>query len=159
MTVPVGTIVMWGGNNNIPPGWLECDGTLQSSATYPTLASIIGSNFGQGAPAGQFYLPDLRGRFIRGVDGGMGRDPDSASRVDMQTGNEIGPLVGSIQSHAFQNHTHPYNSFPGSSGSIASGTYWQASQAETGQVDQPQYQTSSETRPINAYLYFIIKAE
>lgn len=153
-----GTIVMWGGElANIPAGWLHCDGSKFSQAEYPALYSAIGNNFGVSASQGSFYLPDLRGRFVRGVDSSANRDPDINSRKDMQNPNLESSGVGSVQSYALQDHVHPYNNFPAGSGNIASGTYWANGPASTGQVDPSSAQVSSETRPMNAYLYFIIK--
>ncbi|MBY0295282.1 MAG: tail fiber protein [Methylobacterium sp.] len=150
-------IATWGGSlTNIPAGWLLCNGLAVSQTQYQNLFSAIGFNFGANPPAGQFYLPDLRGRFVRGVDDGSGRDPDVATRTDMQNPGITSKGVGSVQSHAFQNHTHPYRAFPHDEGDIASGRYWQAGQSETDLADASKYQVSSETRPINAYLYFII---
>jgi microcystin-dependent protein len=152
-----GTIVMWGGTiNDIPTGWLYCDGSSVSQTTFPELFSAIGNNFGVNPPKGSFYLPDLRGRFIRGVDDGSGRDPDVNSRTDMQNPNLDSSTVGSVQSHALQDHTHSYTTFPFTSGNIASGEVWAQGPANTGPVEPPA-QVSTETRPINAYLYFIIK--
>lgn len=43
-TVPVGTIMPFAGPTTaIPSGWLLCDGTTYSSATYPLLYAILGS--------------------------------------------------------------------------------------------------------------------
>jgi microcystin-dependent protein len=152
-----GSIVMWGGTSgNIPAGWLLCDGALLSQTDYPNLFAAVGFNFGANPPAGQFYLPDLRGRFIRGADDGANRDPDINQRTDMQTPSLLSTGVGSIQSHAFQNHTHGYNSFPNGRGDIADGRYWANGWANSDYVDAALFQTSSETRPINAYTNFII---
>ena len=52
-SAPVGTIMPWGGqssqgNNpqNIPTGWIVCDGRTFEAADYPLLASIIGNTYG-----------------------------------------------------------------------------------------------------------------
>jgi len=63
---PVGTIMPFVGNT-APTGWLLCQGQAVSSATYPRLATQCGTKFGT-APAGEFRLPDLRGRVIAGQD-------------------------------------------------------------------------------------------
>ena len=65
--VPTGSITIWAGgrettlsqNFNIPPGWLNCDGSLISTGTYAALASTIGTTYGATPPAGFTYLPDL----------------------------------------------------------------------------------------------------
>jgi microcystin-dependent protein len=160
MCVP-GMIIMWGGTaSNIPLGWLLCDGSLVDVSQYSDLYSAVGNNFGETASSTQFYLPDLRGRFIRGVDDGAGRDPDVTSRTDMQNSAVLSQTVGSIQSYAFQNHVHSYTQFPyaqSNNDPIAGGSYWESGTANTGAADSTQYNVSTETRPLNAYAYFIIK--
>lgn len=153
-----GMIMMWGGSaSDIPAGWLPCDGRLLSQTQYAELYAAIGTSFGAQPPAGQFYIPDLRGRFVRGQDAGASRDPDEASRTDMQNPNlTAGGSVGSVQADAFQNHVHPYMAFPATRGNIASGSYWAQGQENTSTVDPTAYRTSSETRPVNVYLIYII---
>lgn len=152
-----GQIMMWAGDlNNIPAGWSHCDGKLLSTANYAELYNIVGNNFGANPPGGQFYLPDLRGRFVRGVDDNAGRDPDVGQRTDMRNNALYSKTVGSVQTHAFQNHTHQYTVFPDGDGDIASGRYWKSGSAQTAEVDAQKFATSSETRPVNAYLFFII---
>jgi hypothetical protein len=70
--VPIGTMLMWpvgayGTSLVLPPGgYLLCDGSLQSTTTYPTLSGILGNswnpNYPAANPAGQFYLPMSLGR-------------------------------------------------------------------------------------------------
>lgn len=50
-----------------PTGWLACDGSSQSIATYPTLFQLLGTAYG-GDGVSTFNLPDLRGRVPIGVD-------------------------------------------------------------------------------------------
>lgn len=66
-TSPVGTIVLYS-SNTIPSGWLLCDGGLVSITTYSALFAVIGYTYTvTPAPTtGNFYLPDLRGMFVRG---------------------------------------------------------------------------------------------
>lgn len=84
----------------VPDGWLLCDGTAISRTTYPALFSAIGTAHGSGNGTSTFNLPDLRGRFIRGVDRGVGRDPDRNSRIAGTTGGNTGDNVGSVQGMA-----------------------------------------------------------
>lgn len=103
--VPTGAVVAFAGTpGQVPDGWLLCDGAELSETLYPGLFSVLGAAHGGGA--GLFRVPDYRGRFLRGQDLGIGRDPNSAQRVAMATGGAIGDGVGSVQGDAFQGHGH-----------------------------------------------------
>lgn len=56
-TIPVGVINAYYGAT-APAGWLLCDGSSFSSASYPTLAALLGGT----------TLPNLKGKVIVGVD-------------------------------------------------------------------------------------------
>ena len=93
--VPTGTIFPFAGaETNIPGGYLECDGDHVSSTTYPALAAICGNTYneGQTPPSGEFFLPDLRGSFVRGWDHGRNVDPNRQR--------------GSTQNDSNKSHTH-----------------------------------------------------
>ena len=47
-----------------PTGWLYCDGSAVSRATYATLFSVIGTHYGAGDGVTTFNLPDCRGRVL-----------------------------------------------------------------------------------------------
>jgi microcystin-dependent protein len=96
--MPAGAILAYGGTG-APAGWLPCDGASCLRADYPELFAAIGTAFGA-ADGTHFNLPDLRGRFLRGVDGGSGRDPDKAGRTAMAPGGNGGDAVGSVQGDA-----------------------------------------------------------
>ena len=87
-----------------PTGFLSADGTAVSRATYAALFSAIGTTFGVGNGSTTFNVPDLRGEFIRGFDGGRGVDS--------------GRALGSSQTDDFKSHTHSTGSY----GSVGSGT-------------------------------------
>lgn len=61
--------------SSAPSGWLKCNGTIVSRATYSNLFSAIGTLYGSGDGSTTFALPDLRGEFLRGLDDGRGIDP------------------------------------------------------------------------------------
>ena len=93
--VPSGTIFPFAGSeSNLPSGYLECDGSEKSSTTYATLSTLLGSTYnnGQTPASGNFFLPDLRGRFPRGWDHGAGLDS--------------GRTRGSTQTNENKQHTH-----------------------------------------------------
>ncbi len=173
---PAGTIVAYGGTTG-PSGWLICHGSAVSRTTYVDLFTVIGEIFGQGDNSTTFNVPDFRGRFLRGIDDGEGTDPDAAGRTAMATGGNTGDNVGSIQTDGFQGHnrrivfndfdsngiitaamnaatTHTvavFNSSPTASGLVTQpGTYLADGSNGTPRV-------SSETRPTNAYVNYIIK--
>lgn len=159
-----GMISMWGGaGDEVPPGWLLCDGSQVSQSKYPNLYQAIGQNFGQNPGEGVFYLPDLRGRFIRGVDNNAGRDPDVSSRTDMVNTNIPSKTVGSIQSHALQNHFHwGWGVGADPNRNLAYGEMtpaWVSGKYVDPTLTPVDCNASAESRPINAYLHFIIKCD
>ncbi len=154
---PVGTIVAYAGNTP-PPGWLMCDGQTVSRSTYSALFSVVGTRFGHGNNSSTFHVPDFRGRFLRGRDGGAGRDPDRNSRSAMNAGGATGDAVGSIQGDQFRSHKHgvPIDN----NGSNADNpTLNQTNNADENYSNNPgtDYAGGNETRPINANVNFIIK--
>jgi microcystin-dependent protein len=71
---PVGAIIPFP-KAEVPPGYLELNGSVQSIAAYPDLAAYLGTTFNKGDEgAGNFRLPESRGEFLRGWDHGRGVD-------------------------------------------------------------------------------------
>jgi microcystin-dependent protein len=153
--VPSGSIMAFAGST-IPTGWIICDGTEVSRVTYADLFASIATIWGQGNGTSTFNLPDLRGRFLRGVDGIAGNDPDAATRTALNIGGNTGNNVGSYQLDDLKAHNHTFHdiAYPGNPFGNNPG-YTLGSQA------RQTYNTSStggsETRPKNAYVIYIIK--
>lgn len=153
---PVGSIIAFGGTV-APAGWLLCDGTSFPINQYPDLYAVIHNNFG-GTVGATFNLPDLRGRFLRGVDGIAGNDPDKVTRTAMNTGGNTGNNVGSVQSDELKSHNHA-NAHLNPTVKVAGGTNHFSS------FDPTQYSYNGytlntgglETRPKNVYVNYIIK--
>lgn len=61
----VGAVVAFAGSTS-PAGWLLCDGSAVSRATYAALFSVIGTTYGSGDGSTTFNLPNLTDRFIQG---------------------------------------------------------------------------------------------
>lgn len=105
--MPTGTVVSFagavGGGVMPPPGWLLCDGSQQSRTAYAPLFAAIGTAWGSGDGTTTFNVPDLRGRFLRGVDQGTGNDPGPRTTI-LPGGNLTG--VGTLEQQAFANHGH-----------------------------------------------------
>lgn len=103
--IPAGVIVPYGGEN-IPAGWLLCDGSPVSRSTYSKLYEAIGVCWGIGDGATTFNLPDMRGMFLRGVSGQSGNDYDANYRIMLNgNGGNTGNNVGSFQDDAIRNIT------------------------------------------------------
>lgn len=66
--LPAGVTLPFSGTA-IPDGWLLCDGSVVSQTTYAKLYAALGSTYNTGGEgAGNFRLPDLRGRTVAGKD-------------------------------------------------------------------------------------------
>jgi hypothetical protein len=112
MTAPIGSIVAYGGRIDAAwetaSGWMVCDGRLldRSDPAYTPLFDAIGFFWG-GDLRDRFNLPDLRGYFLRGVDGprkdgrderrDRAHDPDRDSRGENNPNGNTGNTVGSVQ--------------------------------------------------------------
>ena len=150
---PAGMIMPFAGTS-IPAGWLLCDGSSVLKTTYSDLYSALGDAWGSSSST-TFNIPDLRGRFLRGVDSGSGNDPDASSRTAINSGGNTGDNVGSYQDDEFKTHNHAYDK-------KMSGNQWlQTGYASDSNVGFGNESTSNtgglETRPKNAYVNYIIK--
>ena len=148
--VPVGTIMLYAGNS-IPTGWILCDGSAISRSTYSTLFTALGTSWGQGDNSTTFNLPDMRGRFARGVDAGADNDPDASGRTALHTGGNTGDNVGSYQSDEIKSHGHLITSGGGF------GNTSLRRNGDGGNTSGTQNEGGLETRPVNAGVYYIIK--
>lgn len=116
---PVGGIIIWpgGDGDNIPDGYLLCDGDKYLQSDYPSLYGVIGTaynsaqnylNQSQNTPSGYFRVPDLRGRFIVGqVSGDESSNSNFADKGS--TGGEKEHLltVEEMPSHTHTGYTYP----------------------------------------------------
>ncbi|MDB4996340.1 MAG: Tail Collar domain protein [Myxococcaceae bacterium] len=90
----------------IPPGWALCDGSAVSrTGATAGLFVTIGTLHGSGDGSTTFNLPDLRGRFTRGIDT-TGRDP--GPRVAANPGGSTGNTVGSLENQGTAMPTTPF---------------------------------------------------
>lgn len=65
--VPTGVVLPFGGSI-VPNGWLLANGAAVSRASKARLFSVYGTTFGAGDGSATFNLPDLRDRYIIGVN-------------------------------------------------------------------------------------------
>ena len=174
---PPGTITAFGGTN-VPAGWLLCDGSALDAhdPRYANLFKSIGQAWGNGGvtPPGALYpavpggdkqtdfnVPDLRGRFLRGVSAATTRDPDRDSRTADQAGGNSGNAVGSVQLDEFASHAHVYSDYrPHGTEGTEVDTYDSGSNDSSYRLDTTRTSQASggaETRPKNAYVHYLIK--
>jgi microcystin-dependent protein len=160
--VPVGTVTMYAGvldTHTIPAlaqaGWLPCDGMVLFAKDYPELFAAIGTS--HGGDGIKFCVPDLRGTFVRGVDGGRGKDPDANRRLPAPYGGNGGDRVGSVQEDALGEHAHSVAHLP-------TALHWAVDEANIHHVAQwndgvgvTGVAGEHETRPRNVALHFIIR--
>ena len=151
-SVPVGSIY-WFGNLNAPSGYLPCNGAAISRSTYSDLFTAISTTHGSGDGSSTFNVPDLRGEFIRGLDGGRGIDS--------------GRSIGTLQLDTFKKHDHMFagDDWIGNSGGYTKIGTHSVDEDSSGGGNCGDYRTKddttnvggSETRPRNVALLPVIK--
>lgn len=192
--VPAGTIISYAGEANsttAPPGWILCDGRPLNGALgspHARLFTAIGTAWGNGSRNADgtadtdtmtnFNLPDLRGRFLRGVDQGALHDRGATARttaIPMGGGNAA-DLVGTfeVDSTALPtipfgtstngNHAHSYSRADrGPTGNGGSYFYLTGGEvgAGTGAAGDHQHSVGGggdpETRPENLSVNYLIR--
>jgi microcystin-dependent protein len=167
---PTGAILMFAGSV-APTGWLLCDGTEYSKTLYPELSAVlsVGDTFpyGQtngsgGAGTTHFRLPDFRAMFPRGA--AMG----AVGSIQVNSINYTPQSLGTRQGDAMQGHYH--RTKVNINGGLNNSSFDYASNipSPTGTADNiitgpisdgtnGTPRTTSETRPINLSVNFIIK--
>ena len=143
-------------SNTPPSGWLICNGQAISRTSYSDLFAIIGITFGDGDGVSTFQVPNLMGKFVRSISDDASNDPDGPRNI------------GSEQSDAYKAHKH--NTVYGGTAnngnnSIATGTnmgesnYQYSLRSHSSEASSWWTSTegSSETRPINVALAYIIR--
>ena len=187
--VPVGTVIAYLGEpaSLEGSGWLLCDGSPLPIKDYKELFAVLQWNYGYGNDQEgrkHFSLPDLRGMFLRGVD--MGRKVDKDAELRTSPVNQeiiVGDYVGTIEQDAIQKHKHTDSGHNHATNATAA--VGQVDSDNSGQKAAPpnpptatifngyanlgdpvdsgtgggQVRLSTETRPINFSVYYIIKAK
>jgi microcystin-dependent protein len=168
LEAPVGSIVVWPGPQaTIPQGWLLCNGDRISKNRYPELCQVILDYWGpiSGLNNDIHKLPDLQGVFLRGANNRRTdnySDPNKEDRVP--SGNGESNEVGSFQLDEFYSHTHDnMAATDGVKARYGGGDGWeQGTYDPAWAYSRLKFNTNSggkETRPKNAYINYIIKAQ
>lgn len=169
---PAGMIIPFAGPaENIPFGWMLCDGSEVNRSEYANLYNAIGVCWGVGDGISTFNIPDLRGVFLRGVSGDSGNDVDADLRTVMKdNGGNVGNAVGSYQGDAIRNIIGKIDgTYLSNHGAIAEGPFGVIPSAGHhpygGSPNGNAYDfdvsrvvpTGSDNRPKNVYVNYIIK--
>lgn len=141
--VPVGALTPYAGST-APTGYLLCFGQAVSQTTYADLYAVIAGTYDStSAGAGNFRVPDLRGRGISGLDNMGGTDAGrlswqnvrgtvGTSSILTDTGTETHTLTTaqlSVHSHSFGTQV-AYNNAGFSGQAFAfGGGHWGVTQA------------------------------
>ena len=164
ISVPVGAVLPYAGNlgNNQlnEMGWSICDGSELQISDYPALFAAIGTcNGGDGNT--RFNLPDYQGYFLRGVDPSGTVDKGASDRKSPRSGAATGARVGSVQAFATATPNTPFQALvphvPTDDHRAYSGTNADMLEPGGGQTFYSNGGGDAETRPINAYVNYIIK--
>lgn len=109
VTVPIGTILPYS-SNNIPTGFMICDGRAIDRTVYNILFNLIGTTYGAGDGSNTFNLPNLKGRVPVGFN-------SSETEFDTlgETGGEKTHILGTAEIPA---HTHGSKSLTGKIDSV-----------------------------------------
>lgn len=163
--MPLGMVVAYAGNTDAQArtalasaGWLVCDGSAVSREAYRDLFICIGSIHGTGDGSTTFNLPDYRGRFLRGLDDGTGRDPDARDRSASAAGGQSGDAVGSVQADAFRAHQHDVIEMIGDNNIDGVDSTTRYSGEHHNEPRSSSMTGGHETRPINAAVQWLILA-
>lgn len=155
---PAGIIAPFAGTS-APSGWLSCNGSAISRATYATLFAAIGTTWGVGDGSTTFNVPDLRGMFLRGT----------GTNATGSSSGAVGPSVGSYAADTYLNHSHAItdpghtHSIPGSvsvqsgGGANGSGGSGPTGSNTTGITVNTSTTGGTETKPKNYGILYIIK--
>jgi hypothetical protein len=157
-------------------GWVECAGQPANRHNFAALHKVLRSTWGSGDGSTDFYLPDLRGMFLRGWNHsslqshgpGLGGDADAAARLAPRpeisapgTQGHPGDSVGSAQADQAQLQDHRHDTEgPRVRYQRAAGDgerFWgDSAGAKTGMVEAGTPRLTAETRPRNVYVLYMI---
>lgn len=157
--VAVGT-VQWFAAEEVPFGYLMCDGRQVSRTTYPDLYKVIGDIYGPNDGISTFRLPDLVNEFIRGYS--------PASRA---VGTKQGDAIRNIKGNTYHSVVNiggltdlkpdgPFGAVTQVSGTtLGSGGHWVVNYYNTLTFDASlTVPTAEENRPRNISMLPMIKA-
>ncbi|WP_254472773.1 tail fiber protein [Bartonella sp. B1098] len=151
----------------IPTGWLLCDGKTYKRKDYPQLFKAIGDQWGKDSDT-TFKVPDFRGMFLRGFDDGRGLDDDRKFADEQQDSIKSHTHIGTIEESGEHTHNFKYRDvrwLNGINGRIPKCYTYDASfQGTTDSAGAHTHKVTlshtgeAETRPVNTTVVYAIKS-
>ena len=141
---PTGSVhaVAYDASSSTPSGYLYCGGAAVSRTTYADLFALLGTTHGTGDGSTTFNLPDYRGRFLRGLDDGVGLDTSRtigseqansnkshshAVTVDSESHSHTASSANDTHNHSItvnnDSHSHDFRAQPNTNAGTSGGTY------------------------------------
>lgn len=144
-SMPVGCVIAWPLNTDIPDGYLECNGQVVNATSYPLLAALMSST------------PDMRTVFLQGsntagqlVQAGL---PNLTGYVYAFTGHKAGDQEADGSLFTVGNSTHSSQTTPGADDGYVKEIKFDASKGNT------VYGQSETVQPPAYTVKWIIKAK
>lgn len=184
--MPIGTILAFAGTRDAfkeihePNGWRLCEGQkvkiMNDNPAHQLLYSVLQHSWNDSDShnCDYFRLPDLRGQFLRGVADNKVQDPDIDKRIWTSPGSSKTERVGTMQPYAVQQHSHTFNTTSGGHPELTNNyaimvSYGHSATEDTGlhlvndigpivipKTRDLDPNVSTETRPKNVYVYYMI---
>lgn len=104
-STPVGEMRPFAGTS-APTGFLLCDGTAVSRATYAALFAVVSTTYGVGDGSTTFNLPDARGRSLIGAGQGTGLTNRALGATGGEEGHTLTAAEGPIHNHPITDPGH-----------------------------------------------------
>ena len=160
----IGDIIAFYGST-APEGTLVCNGAAISRTTYSELFGVIGTTAGAGDGSTTFNLPDLRGLFLRGLNG------TNAAALGVEQGDATRRIYASFSFRMASDGTQLVFQHSGGGGGCATVVPWTSKNHPVTlnqsdpymhnsdvRIDTEGYiPTANENRPVNtAVLYCMI---
>jgi microcystin-dependent protein len=105
--VNTGIIIPWG-STSVPSGFLECNGSAVSRATYAALFAVIGTTYGAGNGSTTFNVPDLTDKTVLSRSNNKALASTGGANTVVKTGT-ISGTVGSTTLTTCQIPSHAHN--------------------------------------------------
>ena len=168
ITIPAGTILQ-GLYTTAPSGFLLCNGQEVAITEFPILYNIIGTLEGcQSENEGMFKVPDLRGRFLEGANGNLGKRIEAGlPNIEGEVGY-LNPLKEGDYKYGIEHTkgcfgksknilTDPPATMSSASASIADNEGWTGLVVLDANDSSPIYGNSGTVQPNSICVNYIIK--